>query len=540
MPSLPRTRPNLIIAGTLLTLLAIAVGYTLYNAHADRNLQLRLLQESALSISAQLDHEVQVSRALLAGLASSPLLSEGDIAGFHRQMLATQRPEGVALVLSDRRQQLANVLRPYGAPLPKLSEFTPQPGFFERLESKGFHVSSQVRSPLNAASGAVVSVNVPGPDGHLKYILSIALGEHRLTEMLHEDVVPDIAGYLVIDAMGQQIALRETNQARVLTGTLAHEVTLNPADMSARSGLFSSVDNNGNPVWTAYARSALTGWTTAVSLPKNSIERMLRAAVPSLILGGFLVGLAIAALSLYWGRRVEIPFQSLTDSLGATRARLTQLNEELGTVRKQEHQRIAQELHDTTAQRLVAADLHLSALRAAGPRDMKELAKIISDVQAMIEQSLKELRSFAFLLSPQEVSEQPFDLVLTRLGQTFADRAGIASHITVDPASALLPTAGKEAFYRITQEALLNIHRHANAQNIAIDLTRTDCDWVLQINDDGVGGVNFPTMKDGNGLGLGIPGMSNMVSKLGGHLQISETPEGTTLRATLPIRSVLT
>lgn len=533
-PVLPGSRPNLLIAATLLTVLGISAAYTFYNAWMDRSAQLNGMQDTARNLSALLDREVETSRALLSGLASSPLIAEGDFAGFHQQMLQTRRPDGVALVLSDKERQLANVLRPYGSPLPELSAFQPQPGFFERLEAEGFHVSSRVVSPLNGASSTVVTIGIPGPNHRLKYILSLALGEKRLTEILHSEAISEAAGYLVIDAMGQEIASRQP-AGDLAAPVLAQEVAISADSMESRSGTFFVTDPAGEQIWTAFARSGLTGWTAAVTKPRAIVERQLRASLAPLAAATVLVAFSILGLYLYWRRRVEAPLRNMTSVLGTTREQLSQMHDDFSNLRQREHRRIAQELHDTTAQRLVAADLHLSALRHADPRDMKGFLREIKGVQDLIEQSLKELRSFAFLLRPPALSTDAFDRVLTRLFRVFAERAGLEVHIVVDPAADLLPPARKEALYRVAQEALLNTHRHARAKRITARLVQENADWVLTITDDGIGGILFPSTAEN--LGLGIEGIAETMAGLGGRLTILGGEDGTTLRASLPMTS---
>lgn len=533
-PSAPRLRPYLAVAVILVAGYVVASGLTLYKSWAERDARLGRLRDAAAGLSILLDREVESARALLTGLSSSPLIESGDFAAFHAQLLSTPHPDGVALVLSDHERQLVNALVPYGTELPLLSFFEPQPGFFERLEAEGFHVSSRIRARFQAAPSTVVSIKVPGPDGHLRYFLSLAINRNRLLEVLRGVALPQGAGLLVVDAMGQEIASQQPEGAVLGVPELMAKVARDPGDLRPARGLFAGTDTAGNPIWTAYARSALTGWNASASQPADAIGGAFADTLRLLAAAGLLLLGALVALRLLWRRRVEAPFASMENLLDEAHRQIVQMRHDVDDVRQQEHRRIAQELHDSTAQHLVAADLHLSALRR-GKRHAADLAEGMTTIQELIEQSLRELRSFSFLLRPVTLGARPFREMLADLFSVYASRAGLEAEVEVAPAADELPPEMQLALYRVAREALTNIHRHANAKWIAARLIPAEAGWDLVVSDDGAGGITFPS--DVPRPGLGIRGMADTVAALGGTLTISDTGAGTRLHVTVPVQA---
>ncbi|WP_158603110.1 histidine kinase [Pseudomonas sp. AOB-7] len=528
-PSLPRLQ--WLIATVLVGSYMISAAVTLYNAHADQANRLIQLKQTVQDLSSLLDREVATSRALLQGLSSSPALASGDIRAFHAQMLRTPHPAGMALVLADRERQLANVLAPYGTPLPELSAYKPQPGFFELLEKQGVHVSSRVEGRLQPSPSTVISIKVPGEDGHLKYLLCAGISSDRLLAVLQGEALQQEAGLLVIDAMGQVIASRQQVGAMLRTEDLFSAVGMPPTELVAKQGVFPGTDLDGTAIHTAFVRSALTGWTIAATQPETTVALALHRAIPPLAGAGLMVIMALLGFFLFLRRWFEAPFESMDRMLDRAHQRIRLLIESFQSIRRQEQKRIAQELHDTTAQHLVAAGLQLSALRHSSGAT-HGLAQQVEEIQDLLDQSLTELRTFAFLLRPPALDQSPFNWAMVALAQGFANRTGHVVKIAIAESANHLPPAAHNLFYRVLQEALVNIQRHAHATCVDIELNGEDERWELAIQDNGRGGISFPApVTEVNGLG--IQGIVETIEALDGTLHIEDTGEGTLLRARL-------
>lgn len=532
LPTPPRLRTYLVIVVVLVAGYLVVGGLSLYSSWAERNERLERLRETAAGLSGLLDREVEAARALLVGLSISPHIASGDFAAFHDQLLRTPHPEGAALVLSDREKQLVNALVPYGTELPQLSFFKPQPGFFERLEAEDFHVSSRIIGRFQASPSTVISVKVPGPDGRLRYFLSLGINNERLLDLLLGDALPEGVGLLVIDAMGQDIAERQPPGMALPSAELMAKVHRDPDDLRPTQGLFTGADTTGTQIWTAFARSGFTGWTASASQPADAIDGTFRDTLRLLVGVGLLLAAALVALPLLWRRRVEAPFASMEHLLDDAYRQIVQTRRDVEDAQQQEQRRIAQELHDTTAQHLVAADMHLSALRR-GERDLAELTASMAAIQELIEQSLRELRTFAFLLRPDSMDSRPFRETFENLFSTYAARAGLKAEIDISAAADTLPSETQHTLFRVAREAMTNIHRHAKAKQIAVRLVPAATGWELDIRDDGVGGITFPPNVPQSGLG--VRGMSDAIAALRGTLTITDVGAGTWLRATIPV-----
>lgn len=531
LPRSPGRGLYALIAGILAGILIFSALLTLNNAHAERAERLARLSEAAKGLSALIDREVETSRGLLVGLLGSPALQAGDMKTFHAQLQRTPHAKGMALVASDSERQLANSLVPYSTPLPMLSEFTPQPGFLERLEDPGFHVSSRVYGRIAKTSTTVVSIKVPGPDGRLRYILSAAMNSARLLDVLSAAALPQDAGLLVIDAMGQDIARQDSAASTLTEERLFKQVDVAPGTFVQANGTFERDDR-----FTAYARSALTEWTAAVTLPSVVINAPVTTALRNigwfaLVLSGALLGL-VAVLR----RRVEAPFSAMRSGLVQAQDQLGELREASRDLLRDEHRRIARELHDTTAQRLVAADLQLSALQMSGQSQAAETH--IGNVQTLIEQSLRELRSFSFVLRPAALENRAFGPALSDLVLGFARRAGLQGSADISEGTEAISAGNRDILYRITQEALINIHRHSGAGHVALRLAPEAGRWTLTVRDDGRGGIRYPGASgqsaSADAGGLGIEGMAKALSDVGGTLDVRDTGQGTEVCALLP------
>lgn len=120
----------------------------------------------------------------------------------------------------------------------------------------------------------------------------------------------------------------------------------------------------------------------------------------------------------------------------------------------------------------------------------------------------------------------------------FAERSGIKVDLDLPESFGRLPRDTETALFRIVQEALINIHRHAGSETARIRLQRDAESLTLEIDDDGHGIPKASLeqiMSGGGGVGVGIAGMSERMEQLGGSLEITSGDRGTTVRARLPL-----
>ncbi|MDP9072812.1 MAG: GAF domain-containing protein [Actinomycetota bacterium] len=202
------------------------------------------------------------------------------------------------------------------------------------------------------------------------------------------------------------------------------------------------------------------------------------------------------------------------------------------TIELQEHdrRRIAADIHDGISQRLVSAWYHLRAAR--GLATTAALLEEISTTEALLSDALDEARHAIVGLRPAVLD----DLGLTAGITSLASSLGADTDIELDLDPCSLPTHVETALFRISQEALQNVMKHAHASTVTIKLRLTGHGVSLSIADDGIG---FDPARAGGAMSYGIEGMQERAALLGAHLEVQARPgHGTSIIVHVPLRHV--
>jgi PAS domain S-box-containing protein len=221
--------------------------------------------------------------------------------------------------------------------------------------------------------------------------------------------------------------------------------------------------------------------------------------------------------------------------LTLARRSLDELGERLLALQEDERRRIASELHDSTAQHLVAASLTLMHARALLADDA-QAQRALETVEASLNEAQREIRVFTYLLYPQVLETDGLRATLRSFIAGFSRRTGLHAHVVIAREVDSLPKEVQRAVLRIVQEALANVHRHANASRVSVHLRANRRGLLLSVRDDGRGFKPDPQHHPTGGpaTGVGLPGMRTRVSQFGGRLRILSGQGGTTLRAFIP------
>jgi PAS domain S-box-containing protein len=201
----------------------------------------------------------------------------------------------------------------------------------------------------------------------------------------------------------------------------------------------------------------------------------------------------------------------------------------------EERRRIANELHDSTAQHLAAIGLNLMRIREDVQRT-KSLG-ILDEIEGSLEEAAKELRAFTYLLHPPELQREGLSATLGRYIDGFGTRTGLKITLKscrrVDQLSLQL----QQTLLRIVQEALTNVYRHASATHVSVNFRYQGKRLRLVISDDGQGTeqTSGHQHRKPSRLGIGIPGMMARMQQVGGNLDIHSGPNGTAVHATVPL-----
>jgi signal transduction histidine kinase len=195
-----------------------------------------------------------------------------------------------------------------------------------------------------------------------------------------------------------------------------------------------------------------------------------------------------------------------------------------------ERRRLARELHDETGQALTSILLGLRAVEEAGSGD--ELQKSVSDVRELVVATLQDVRALAVQLRPKALDDFGLVPALERLVQTFSEATAISVELEAQLGESRLPAEIETTLYRIIQEALTNVVKHAEAKSVSVLLVRGESSVTAVIEDDGRGFDPTNTREDG----LGLLGMRERVELHDGQLKIEASPEaGTTLVVEMPL-----
>jgi PAS domain S-box-containing protein len=230
-------------------------------------------------------------------------------------------------------------------------------------------------------------------------------------------------------------------------------------------------------------------------------------------------------------KRAEAERQRYTEHLQA-------LSRQLMSAQETERRRIAGELHDETGQALTALELNLRALQAqaGGPPD----PAVLEESLGILEQTLQQVRNLALDLRPSMLDDLGLVPALRWYADRLAQRTGLVIEFVANRARTPLSAESKTTCFRVAQEALTNVVRHAHARKVTVELRSGPKDVQLIVRDDGFG-FDVEAARRGalRGNSLGLLSMQERVALLGGHLEIrSALSRGSEVRARWPVFAV--
>jgi signal transduction histidine kinase len=211
-------------------------------------------------------------------------------------------------------------------------------------------------------------------------------------------------------------------------------------------------------------------------------------------------------------------------------ASLRELSATLIRVQDEERRRIARELHDSAGQKLAFAKMGLDTLTRHS--DLKNHVTSLTECLNSVDEAIKEIRTLAQLLHPPLLDEAGLAAATRWLADGFSQRSGVAVDVKLPTELRRLPQNVEIALFRVIQEALSNIHRHAEASKVEITISGNSKSVTLKIGDNGRG-MGDPSQVP-PAFGVGIQGMRERLAQLGGNLEITSGKKGTTVTATVP------
>jgi PAS domain S-box-containing protein len=226
------------------------------------------------------------------------------------------------------------------------------------------------------------------------------------------------------------------------------------------------------------------------------------------------------------------------DVLRSANQTLRTLSRQLLQVQEEDRRTIARDLHDEIGQSLTAIKLNVERAQRTSDRAARE--RIMKDCIQITDSVLNQVRNLSLDLHPSILDDLGLSYALKWYADRQAERAGLKVEVAADPSEPRLPQDVEIACFRIAQEALTNVVRHAQASRASITLKRLATRVELRIQDDGIGfdARTVQSSMDG-GTNIGLTGMRERARLVGGEVHVKSAPQkGTEITAIVPLPSV--
>ena len=228
----------------------------------------------------------------------------------------------------------------------------------------------------------------------------------------------------------------------------------------------------------------------------------------------------------------ERGYAKLLKESGLLQEHLRQLSRQLLSAQENERKEISRELHDMVAQTLTGINIRLAALKAGATADARSLARNIAATQRLVEHSVTLVHQFARELRPAVLDDLGLIPALHSYMKNFTERTGVRTHLTAFAGVELLNMSRRTALFRVAQEALTNVGRHAQASRAEVSIRKRPDGVCMEIADDGKSfQVQRVLLARGNKR-LGLLGMKERLEMVGGRFAVESAPgKGTSIHA---------
>ncbi|MBN1198645.1 MAG: PAS domain S-box protein, partial [Bacteroidales bacterium] len=230
--------------------------------------------------------------------------------------------------------------------------------------------------------------------------------------------------------------------------------------------------------------------------------------------------------------------RDITDRIKAERAlrETTQKLRDLATyiqeVREEERKEIAQDLHDDLGQKLTAMNIDLSWIACRLPADFPEVSDKLYKVQELLLETVTRVKQISSQLRPSILDDLGIAAAIVWQANEFSARTDTPCIVNILPDDLTMPSTTEIQVFRIVQESLTNIMRHAEATNVMISLIQKESSWRLRIKDNGIG---FSQEETAMKQSFGIIGMEERTHLCGGTFSIAGEPDkGTEIIVEIP------
>jgi signal transduction histidine kinase len=290
--------------------------------------------------------------------------------------------------------------------------------------------------------------------------------------------------------------------------------------------------------WTSIVPVALLGllFLYEIGLPRSATTSAAAGAIVSLLSTVAIVYTLTAVM------RQRVQRDWLIGELREAHAQLQEAHQqvqlahahEIELAALRERNRLAREMHDSLGHALVLIAIKIEAAQRLQAVDPERAAAQWEETKALVRSTLADLRNSLAGLRLPALEEQPFREALIELGSDLQRTAQVEVTTEVPEAADMLDRPSQEILYRVVQEALANVAKHARAHHASIQLALRDGAALLEVTDDGIGLAAAPRSSKGH---YGITGMRERVDALGGTFTVGPRDGGgTVVRANVPLK----
>jgi len=261
----------------------------------------------------------------------------------------------------------------------------------------------------------------------------------------------------------------------------------------------------------------------------GATQRLVTLLAVSLV-----AGVLVAHFSTRYAERLEQEAQDRFSEVSDAKSQLEHLSARLMEVQEEERTRLSRELHDEIVQNLAVLKMEIREAQALATRG-SDAREPLARSRKLAETTVQEVRNISVLLRPSLLDDLGLGPALQWQAEEFTRRTGVPCSLRGEVADDL-PDAVKTCVYRVTQEALRNCEKHSKATDVCVTLTERHDSLEVVVEDNGTG---FAVDRARRPTSLGVLGMKERASALGGVLQTSNRPNGgARVRLSVPLARV--
>ena len=240
-------------------------------------------------------------------------------------------------------------------------------------------------------------------------------------------------------------------------------------------------------------------------------------------------------------KKSERHYTQLLEQSDRLQEQLRRLSRQILSAQEDERKKISRELHDVIAQTLTGINIRLATLKKEAALSTHGLDRNIARTQQLVEKSVSLVHQFARELRPAVLDDLGLIPALHSYMKNFTTQTGVRTHLTAFAGVEQLDTARRTVLFRVVQEALTNVARHAQASRVDVRIQKLPDRILMKIKDDGKSFIVKNILHANGSKHLGLLGMRERLEMVGGHFGIESAPtQGTTIEALIPLRKVLT